>query len=283
MRLIDFIPPVLFNLHKKLSSDVLIHEYDCYENALEASDTYEDPEVVEVVSQKTIALKKILESRTGYSKIYNPQIIQNLFIIEYVNSRINQDEPLNILELGGACGANFFELKHLIPGKINNWHIVETPAMAAAGKKTLQNDQIKFFDKLNDAVSNLGKRNLIIAQGVLQHLPVPLETLRNFFSMDFEYIYITRTEIGLNIAKPIIVNQITNLLSNGPTIMLCGVNDKKRSYPKTILPKSLLEEEMEKGHKIVFLFDESKKSIIKTRKTRIETKLAGYLLKSGIE
>ena len=58
------------------------------------------------------------------------QTAQNMFVLSYVFAQ----RAINVLEVGGACGASYFETQVMLPGRISHWSIVETPAMAAAGQ-----------------------------------------------------------------------------------------------------------------------------------------------------
>ncbi len=160
MKLKQFIPPILLELRHYSRQ---LKEYENFEMAQADSLTYEDSGVVEIVSLKT---QSFIKSLTSDYVVNNRQIIQNMFVLQYVSAK---RKPIDVLELelGGACGASYFELNHLLPYHIKNWLIVETPAMAAVGKKIFENDKIKFFDDLQSAVNQLENQDLLVAQGVL--------------------------------------------------------------------------------------------------------------------
>ena len=191
----SFVPPILWRLRPARSMKV----YDSYDDALVDSHTYEDPGVIQVVSSKTEAYRNALLA--GKDKtVNNRQTVQNMFVLSYVW----HDRPLDVLEIGGACGASYFELNHLLPGRIKSWHVVETPAMAAAGRKLFQDDRLTFHDDLDTAVAQLESLDLLIAQGVLQYMRDPLQTLEALLKLGFAYVYITRTVVGDGIQRPII-------------------------------------------------------------------------------
>ena len=150
MKIGDFIPPILLRLRKKSS----IKEYDSYNSALEDSNTYEDPAIIEVVASKTKSYKESLTSNARQYIDIDFQTAQNMFVISYIHS----DRSIGVLELGGACGASYYELSHFLPGMIGHWFVVETRAMAAAGRKLFHDDRIKFFSQLEVAASGLENR-----------------------------------------------------------------------------------------------------------------------------
>ena len=156
--------------------------YNNFYEALEDSDTYEDPGVIRVVSLKTKAYRDSFLSGSGRT-VKNPQTVQNLFVL----SHIIPDRPLNILEIGGACGASYFEINKLLPGRIKKWNVLETPSMVDAGRKLFQEDGLAFYDDLGKAISQLDKLDLLIAQGVLQYMKEPLRTLDVWLSTCAKY------------------------------------------------------------------------------------------------
>ena len=181
-----FIPPILWRLRPKRS----IKAYDSYDSALAGSYTYEDPGVIQIVSSKTEAYRNALLA--GKDKtVNNCQTVQNMFVLSYVW----HDRPLDVLEMGGACGASYFELSHLLPGRIKSWHVVETPAMAAAGRRLIRDSRLTFYDALDTAVAQLENLDLLIAQGVLQYLRDPLQTLEALLRLGFAYVYITHAQL----------------------------------------------------------------------------------------
>jgi len=172
-----------------------IKQYDSFKSALNDSHTYEDKDVIDVVLKKTILYKNNLLLSQKPKKICSRQTVQNLFVLNHVFTNNNN---LNILEMGGACGATYFKLDFLnpYPYLIEKWHIVETPAMADAGKRHFQNSRLLFFSEIDEAVKKLERKNLIIAQGVLQYVRDPVKTLESLLKLEFDYVYVTRTLIS---------------------------------------------------------------------------------------
>jgi len=58
-----------------------LREYESFDAALRDSDSYEDPRLVEVVKEKTKRYRESLDSR---APIRTRQMIQNLFVLSYV-------------------------------------------------------------------------------------------------------------------------------------------------------------------------------------------------------
>jgi putative methyltransferase (TIGR04325 family) len=271
MKVKDFVPPIILQLCRKSS----MKEYDSFGSALKDSDTYEDPAIIEVVSSKTRGYRDFLASDTGQHASINRQTAQNMFVISYVHS----DRPVDVLELGGACGASYYELNHFLPERIGQWFIVETPAMAVAGKEIFQDDKIKFFDTFSAAVSGLKNPDLIIAQGVLQYTSNPIQMLDDLLDLGFKYMYITRTTVSDRTERPIITKQVTNLSDHGPGMPFPeGLTDRQTSQPLTIIPFESISSRISVDYDVVFSFKEggSRKVLIGSR--TVATREVGFLI-----
>ena len=251
-------------------------EYDSYDCALADSHTYEDPGVVQVVSSKTEAYRNALlagEDKT----VNNRQTVQNMFVLSYVW----HGRPLDTLEIGGACGASYFELSHLLPGRIRSWHVVETPGMAAAGRRLFQDDTLTFYDDLDVAVSQLENQDLLIAQGVLQYMKAPLRTLEALLKLGFAYVYITRTLVGDAIERPIITKQVVNLSAHGPGLATKRFTDRKTSQPLTIVPFESIASRFSVGHTVLYSFIEGQNGSMRIGSRTVTTRTVGFLLQKA--
>jgi putative methyltransferase (TIGR04325 family) len=252
MKLRELIFPLPFGASRS-SRESVLPEYDSFASALNDSDSYEDAGVIEVVSLKTQAYRHHLSSGED-SIVSDRQTVQNMFVISYVQP---SHRPITVLELGGACGASYFALDHLLPGKIGTWTIVETSAMSAAGRASFQNGKIKFFDNLSEASLEVGSFDLVIAQGSLQYCSDPLQTLSALLALDFRYFYVTRTTVAMGNKDEgsIITRQETRLSEHGPGA-LEGISDRRSTQPLTIIPYESICHRVSASCKTLFQFDE---------------------------
>lgn len=252
-------------------------EYDSFESALRASDSYEDPRLVDIVFQKTrIYRQRLLESDLPVIK--SRQLIQNLFVLSY----LDHSRSISVLDVGGACGASYFEIQQLLPDRIAQWSIAETRAMAAAGSKLNNQQSLSFHPDLHSAISVLKARDLAIAQGVLQYASDPLQMLKDLFMLGFDYVYISRTVVLVGaetLQARIFTQQDTQLSSHGPGTLPPGVADGRSSQPMVLVNRDAVFATIPANYEVVFIFEESEK-----RTTRIgdrEQQLAdiGFLAK----
>lgn len=243
--------------------------YTSFEQALADSNSYEDPRLIDVVREKTKRYKAALadSSRT----IETRQTAQNLFVL----SHVQPDRAINVLEVGGACGASYFEVKHLLPSRIAHWSITETPAMADAGKKMNDDPALTFHSDLASAANQLERRDLAVAQGVLQYASDPVAMLKALFDLQFAYVYVTRTAVA-DVAAPAFIIQDTELAAHGPG-RLPNAPEGKSTQPMTLVSYDSLLSTIPRNYEIAFKFVESGDRVLLVDDGRVTARDVGFL------
>jgi putative methyltransferase (TIGR04325 family) len=255
-------------LHREDTTEM--RAYDSFESALRDSDSYEDPRLIEVVKKKTLRYRETLVS--GHRPaIQSRQLVQNLFVLSFVDPQ----RPLNVLEIGGACGASYFETTTMLPARIRHWSIVETPAMAAAGQSLNDDPKLSFHSDLASAAKRLESRDLAVAQGALQYAGNPLEVLKDIFALEPSYVYVTRTAVT-NVHSPIFTKQDTDLSAHGPGI-LANARAGKSSQPMTLVNYDVLISAIPPNYEIVFEFDESDERLVSIAGRSVRIRDVGFL------
>lgn len=199
-----FLPPIITRLLE--GKPELPQEFETYQEAEKSAGSYSDDKIVKAVSESTSVFCSELDVKNGAS---SQEIGQLLYSIEHAHKKT----PLSILELGGACGALFFELDQFMPGKIERWDILETPTMAVEGKKNFATERLSFHDNLT-SVQDVDY-DLLIARGVYQYLPNPLETFTKILNIKADRVYISRTMVTSD-ESTLISYQEAPLSNHGP-------------------------------------------------------------------
>ncbi|HEU4511172.1 MAG TPA: methyltransferase, TIGR04325 family [Pyrinomonadaceae bacterium] len=244
--------------------------YPSFEAALADSNSYEDPRLTEVVKEKTQRYRESLAASRS-RVIDNRQTVQNMFVLSHVEPEL----PLNVLEVGGACGAAYFEMQMLLPGRISHWAIVETPAMAAAAKSSIDDPALSFHSDPASAVEALDEPDLVIAQGVLQYAPDPLRMLRDLFALNFSFLYITRTAVS-NAETPIVIKQETELAAHGPGT-LPNAPTGKSTQPLTLVSFNALVSCVPSAYELLFNFSESAERTLLIDNRAVQVRDVGFL------
>lgn len=246
-----------------------IDSYPSFEEALADSNSYEDPRLIEVVREKTKRYRAALA--TSSRTIDSRQTAQNMFVL----SHVQPDRAIHVLEVGGACGASYFESKHLLPNRIAQWSIVETPAMAAAGESINDDCDLSFDSDLKSAAMRIKSRDLAIAQGVLQYAGDPLALLKALFELQFSYVYITRTAVA-DVASPTFIKQDTELAAHGPG-RLPNAPQGKSTQPMTLVSFDSLLSTTPANYEIVYQFVESEDRALTIDDRSVTARDTGFL------
>jgi putative methyltransferase (TIGR04325 family) len=242
-----------------------LREFESFADALRNSDSYEDPRLIEVVKEKTQRYRDSLAERPP---IRTRQLVQNLFVLSYVEPQ----RAINVLEVGGACGAGYFEMEVMLPGRIRHWSVVETTAMAAAG---LSDAGLSFHSDINLAIEKLESRDLAIAQGALQYAGDPVQTLAGLCALELSYIYITRTAVA-NTQTPIFTRQVTEIAAHGPG-RLPNAPEGTSSQPMTLVSFEALTEALPSNYEILFKFEEGDERTVSIGGRHITLRDIGFL------
>lgn len=202
--------------------------YPDYSTALAACDGYEDAELVAVVSEKTDRLRNSLG---GLPTLEDANMARLGLALA-----LNPSRELHVLELGGACGAAYYSMRGLFPGRIKSWHVVETEAMAAEGNARFADDTLRFFNNLESACADLTRRDLAVSLGCLQYTPEPLGSLDALLDLHFSSVYLARIEAGWEYGCTVVTRQDHNLSLHGPGPMPESFADRTCSQPITLVP-----------------------------------------------
>ena len=247
-----------------------LRAYASFDEALKDSDSYEHPALVEIVKEKTKRYKDGLASAAD-RVVESRQLVQNLLALSYVDPQ----RPLDVLEVGGACGASYFELKRLLPDRIRRWSIVETASMAEAGNAISEDSNLSFHSDLTAAAKHLHSRDLAIAQGVLQYAADPVAVLKALFALNFSCVYITRTAVA-EVDSPIFLKQETDLAAHGPG-RLPNAPEGKSTQPMTLVSAASLLAAIPANYETVFNFVESEDRVLAAGNRRVTARDIGFL------
>jgi putative methyltransferase (TIGR04325 family) len=247
-----------------------MREYESFESALRDSDSYEDPRLIEVVKEKTRSYKETLAGEHR-PPVQTRQTVQNMFVLSYVEP----NRPLNVLEVGGACGAAYYEAKSMLPRRTRHWAIVETPVMATAGESIADDPNLSFHSDIASAADRLETRDLAIAQGVLQYAGNPVQVLSDLFALGLSYVYVTRTAVA-DVEAPIFTRQETDLAAHGPG-KLANAPNGRSSQPMTLVSLAALTSAIPANYEIVFKFEESEERTLSISDRRIAVRDIGFL------
>jgi|GraSoi2013_100cm_1033763.scaffolds.fasta_scaffold49529_2 putative methyltransferase (TIGR04325 family) len=174
----------------------------------ETLDGYENPELIEMVYQKTLAYKPVgtWPDMVGAS---------------------------SVLDFGGACGLHYKMATQRSPGI--RWAVVETPAMVARASG-LATDKLRFFTDIADAADWLGPIDVMHSNGALLYVPDPMSTLSRLCRLGAPTMLWERMNLSRHRTE--VKTQISRLTDNGPGRAPRGSANKLVRYTVTRIPES---------------------------------------------
>ncbi len=194
----QFIPPVFLIIFRKLKKNepithsLWIGNYKNWEQALTKSSGYHQDNILDKVKTSLLKVKNgqaayERDSVVFHHKQYSWALISNLL---WVASKYGN--KLNLIDFGGSLGSTYYQNKDYL-NHLNefSWNIVEQSHFVKEGKKTFEDQTLKFVNKIEDCL-HLPNQCLLISNS-LQYLPAPYEFIETVLELDLPYIIINST------------------------------------------------------------------------------------------
>ena len=87
---------------------------------------------------------------------------------------------LNVVDIGGSLGSTYYQCRKVLETAASiRWCVVEQPLFAACGREKFQNDQLRFFENLENCLAT-ERPDVAILSSVLPYVERPhalLETV----------------------------------------------------------------------------------------------------------
>ena len=246
------------DLLRKLLGHITRHRhpfYPSFQDALNACrSNYEDSEIVDVVANKTQRFASTL--KVAHPKINDASIYGMYSLLYCIQNRKEQDRIFTVLDIGGACGAEYFRFKSICGDKISlRWYVLETSLMANKSS-VFANNELNFFsfDKWENAAQRINSIDLVYMSGVLQYFEEPMLKLTQFLNYMADYVYLGRLTLSETALGLTYIVQKTFLSDHGIGPLPDGLENKRKSIPFVIVPKSMLLGLLSKNYDVISEF-----------------------------
>jgi putative methyltransferase (TIGR04325 family) len=227
MRFINYIkllvPPLIVLalkkvfVKKKISNFVVNNSgwFNNYSNWIEAKQDCSGYNEENILNKVKESLLKVKNNEAVYERdsvlFKNKQYSERLLIgLLYIAAKNNY--MLNVLDFGGSLGSTYFQNREILAHlKSLKWNIVEQDNFVLEGKKSFENDELKFYSNLKDCIYE-NSIDVIILSSVLQYLDNPYLFIKELQKFNIKNIIIDRTSFikGQNerICKQIVPERI---------------------------------------------------------------------------
>ena len=208
---------------------------------------YEDDDLVRAVIEKNL----IFRNKIRNNPVFDLATLRTLIALGLSKT----SNELKVLDFGGGAGYHY-EIARAALGRdsVLRWNIVETPTMAEAAK-SIEEENLKFFDNIEEARRDLGSVDLVLASSSLQYCPNPELFLHRLVDIGARNLFITRTPFSESDEDMISV-QRSRLSANGPGPLPDAFSDVDISYPITYLSVDKVEGILSRKYEVRFRVEE---------------------------
>lgn len=199
-RLKPWIPPALTDAFKKWKREG-VHfrgNFPSWSKAAANAQGYDSEQILERVRRATQQVVSGKAAGERDSVLFDQTPYPFPVIALLLRAAMENNGYLRVLDFGGALGSSYYQCKDFLGmTKVLNWNIVEQPHFVRIGKLEFESNSLHFYDSVPVA-SQTSPPMVVLASGVLQYMPDPVEVLRSLISTQAEYIVIDRTPFALN-------------------------------------------------------------------------------------
>ena len=213
-KIIQALPPRLFVALKKWG---WYGDFKSWEEATQKSVGYNADNILEKVKESLLKVKngEAVYERDSvlFDEIeYSWEVLSGLMWIAAQNKG-----ELSIIDFGGSLGSTYYQNKSFLD-KLQSvwWNIVEQPNFVEEGKRSFEDDNLKFHFSVDDCIKNSENHRIqcILFSSVLQYLEKPFSILEDIVQKQIEYIIIDRTGFTLNNSVRLTVQKVPAKIYN---------------------------------------------------------------------
>ncbi|RZL37449.1 MAG: methyltransferase, TIGR04325 family [Pedobacter sp.] len=240
----QFLPPVLNSLRWFSFKYGWKGDYHSFEEAQKKCTGYDENHILNTIIATT---GKVRDGKAVYERdgiIYDEVNVNHNLLSVLLLVAGRNDNKLTIIDFGGSLGTSYYQnIKYLSHLKELNWCIVEQSTYVAEGKKSFENEHVKFYYSMEECYADNNNPDLVLISSALQYIKNPYEMLSHIQSFKAPYFMIDL--VGYNDKNE---DRIT--IQNVPPIFY-GV---EASYPCTFFSKEKLEAQLSKNYDKEFEF-----------------------------
>ena len=194
-------PPIVLNALRRITNSLgrdtvrFTGNFASWEEADRASTGYANPIVLERTRSALLKVKNheaaferdsVLFDRIDYPFPLMAGLLR-------AAAEKGSSSSLSVLDFGGSLGTTYFQCRSFLPSlRSLRWSIVEQPAHVTCGRSDFENDELHFYESIEDCL-RVESPNVLLLSSVVQYLPKPYSFLAEVVRQGFENIIIDRT------------------------------------------------------------------------------------------
>lgn len=206
-------PPLISSMvsgkKKDTSGSVFSGNYESYEEAAAKSLGYDDESIVEKVKQALLKVKNGTAVYERDSVLFDKIHYSWPLLAILQNIALQNGLSLSLIDFGGSLGSSYYQNIHFLKYlKHIEWKVVEQPIFIEKGRQHFEDDQLKFYPSINDAIGS-GSPSTMLLSGVLQYLPKPYDLIEQILQLELKHLVLDRTAFVRGNSDRITVQEVS--------------------------------------------------------------------------
>jgi putative methyltransferase (TIGR04325 family) len=192
------LPPIVTNARRRFfathnsESVKFTGDFTSWAKAEQSSTGYSIPSIVAKTRASMLKVKNGEAAFERDSVLFYEMEHSFPLLAGLLHASVNH-EYLSVLDFGGALGSTYFQCRGFLSiVKDLRWSIVEQPAHVVCGRAEFTNEQLHFYETIDDCL-RAEQPNVLLLSSVIQYLPRPYEFLADVLTHEFDYVIIDRT------------------------------------------------------------------------------------------
>jgi len=228
----DWLPPMLADTYKK-QARLGVHfrgEFSDWQTAAAQAEGYDSVQILERVRWSTWKVVSGQAAGERDSVLFDQTPYPFPVIAILLRAAMEGGGRLSVLDFGGALGSSYHQCKDFLKEVSPlHWSIVEQTHYVRVGKLEFESESLRFHETVG-AASQICSPQVVLASGVLQYMPNPVEVLNSFVSTEAEYIVIDRTPFALD-GRQVISTQSVPISISASSYPLRLFNEQQLKMP----------------------------------------------------
>lgn len=183
--------------------------YKNWKEANQDSLGYDDAQILE---ERKAAVLKVKNGEAVFERegVLYPEIQYSWGVLAGLQkAAIENGNKLCVIDFGGSLGSTFYQNREFLQGLDQiEWCIVEQKHFVDAGKEQFENDQLKFYYSIEEALQ-YHKPNVLLLSSVVNYLEYAYKWMEQFSALELSYIIVDRTSF-IESKEDVITVQKTN-------------------------------------------------------------------------
>lgn len=240
----EFAPPIVNTLRWYSFKYGWKGDYSSFDEAKKQCAGYDENHILNRIKETTSKVRsgEAVYERDGvvYDEIeVNHHLLNALLLISARNNN-----KLTVIDFGGSLGTSYYQNKKYLSHLTElNWYIIEQENYVTEGKKSFENEHVKFFHTMEECLQANANPDLLLLSSSLQYIKNPYDMLRHIQSFNVPNLMFDL--VGFNDEAK---DRIT--IQHVPPVFY-GV---EASYPCVFFDKNKLEKQMMENYEKEFEF-----------------------------